>query len=99
MSSFLKETKLGENFPQLAEIGPVSHMMSKSFPLHQYMLDTFLESVSRGEVKETSIKIVTTKAIYESRMEDLLTPPKVEAKFPLVNFQELVYPRIMSPVL
>ena len=29
----------------------------------------------------------------------MLTPPKVEAKFPLVNFQELVYPRIMNPVL
>ena len=26
-------------------------------------------------------------------------PPKVEAKFPLVNFQELVYPRIMNAVL
>ena len=29
----------------------------------------------------------------------MLTPPKVEAKFPLVNFQELVYPRILNPVL
>ena len=26
-------------------------------------------------------------------------PPRVEAKFPLVNFQELVYPRIMNTVL
>ena len=32
-------------------------------------------------------------------MEDMLTPPKVEAKFPSVNFQELVYPRIMNKVL
>ena len=65
LGSFLKETKLGENFPQLAEISPVSHMMSKSFPLHQYMFDTFLEAVSHGEGKETSIKIVTTKAIHK----------------------------------
>ena len=28
-----------------------------------------------------------------------LTPPKVELKFPLVNFQELVYPRIKHAVL
>ena len=32
-------------------------------------------------------------------MEDMLTPPKAENKFPLVNFQELVYPRIKHPVL
>ena len=73
--------------------------MSARFPLHQYMLDTFLEAVGRDEIKETNIKTVTTKEIYAARMEDMLTPPKVEAKFPLVNFQELVYPRILNPVL
>ena len=83
----------------MAEIGPVSHMISRRFPLHQYMLDVFLEAVGRGEVKESNIKTVTTKDIYQLRMEDLLTPPKIDAKFPLVNFQELVYPRISNPVL
>ena len=34
-----------------------------------------------------------------ARMDDMLTPPKVELKFPLVNFQELVYPRIKHAVL
>ena len=77
----------------------MSHTMSKNFPLHQYMLDLFLEAVSRGEIKKTNVKTVTTKEIYLTRMEDILTPPKVEAKFPLVNFQELVYPRIGNAVL
>ena len=32
-------------------------------------------------------------------MTDLLVPPKVEIKFPQVNFKELVYPRLQSKVL
>ena len=45
------------------------------------------------------LKAVTTKAIYTSRMTDLLIPPKVELKFPQVNFKQLVYPRIQNKVL
>ena len=45
------------------------------------------------------LKTVTTKEIYISRMTDLLVPPKVENKFPQVNFKELVYPRLQSKVL
>ena len=99
LGSFLSDTGWGENFPELAEVGPASRVMSARFPLHQYMLDTFLEAVGREEIKETNIKTVTTKEIYAARMEDMLMPPKVEAKFPLVNYQELVYPRILNPVL
>ena len=73
--------------------------MSKSFPLHQYMLDTFLEAVGQSEVMVANVKIITTKELYLSRMEDLLMPRKVEAKFSLINFQELVYPRIANAVL
>ena len=32
-------------------------------------------------------------------MTDLLVPPKVELKFPQVNFTELVYPRLEHKVL
>ena len=32
-------------------------------------------------------------------MADLLVSPKVESKFPDINFKELVYPRIHSKVL
>ena len=45
------------------------------------------------------MKEVTTKAMYMARIEDLLSPPKVERKFPPVNFEEVVYPRISKPVL
>ena len=95
----LRDTGWGEDFPQLADIGPVSHTMSGDFPLHRYMLDTFFEAVGRGEVKNNNLKGVTTRAVYKSRMSSILTPPKVELKYPLTNFQETVYPRLKNPVL
>ena len=64
--------------------------MSKRFPLHQHMMDTFMESLGRGEIKNSNVRIVTTREIYKSRMSSLLTQPKVEAKFPLVKFSVLV---------
>ena len=79
---------MGENFPDIAEIGPVTLVMSKNFPMHQYMLDCFLEAVGRGEIKENNVGTVTSKEIYRSRIEDLLSHPKVEEHFPVVNFQE-----------
>ena len=63
MGSFLQDTGLGASFPQLAEVGPVSHIMSKMFPLHHYMLDTFLESVARGEIKNGNLSEVTIREI------------------------------------
>ena len=63
MGSFLQDTGLGTNFTQLAEVGPVSHTMSKRIPLHQYMLDTFLESVARGEIKNGNLSEVTIREI------------------------------------
>jgi hypothetical protein len=63
------------------------------------LLDTFLEAVGRGEVKRSNMKAVTTKAIYTSRMKDLLIPPKAKLKFPQVNFKEIVYPRLRNQVL
>ena len=159
LGGFLRETGYDDNFPELADIGPVILTMPRAFPLHQHMRDTFLEAVGRKEVEKTNgpvvdsalqdellragqqaaqlagrddewnqqqvaalgnndeqsnqddrpatqgrrrellLKTVTTKAIYISRMTDLLSPPKVEEKFPEVNFPVLVYPRIQSKVL
>ena len=99
LGGFLRETNWGVNFPQLSDLGPVSHSLSRNFPIHQYMFDTFIEAIGRGEIKENNVKSITTKEIYVARMDDLLNPPKVEMKFPLVNFQELVYPRIKHAVL
>jgi hypothetical protein len=56
------------------------------------------DAVNRA-VAEAIMKSVTTKAIYTSRMQDLLVPPKVELRFPQVNFKELVYPRLQNKVL
>ena len=99
LGGFLRDTGFDDNFPELADLGPVSLTMSSSFPLHKYMLDTFLEAVSRGEVKRNNLKTVTTKAIYTSRMNDLLVPPKAELKFPQADFTELVYPRLQNRAL
>ena len=150
LGEFVRDTGYDDNFPELAELGPVSHTMSRSFPLHQHMLDTFQEAVGRREVMRDNgpvvvpalhnailragrqaaqmagrgdawdqqqnavqgdrlapvippprkiLKPVTTKAIYSSRMTDLLLPPKVELKFPQINFKELVYPRLQNKVL
>ena len=59
-----QESGFDENFPELADLGPVSHTMSRIFPLHQLMLDTFLEAVRRGEITRSNLKALTTKAIY-----------------------------------
>ena len=72
LGGFLSNTGLGENFPELADLGPVSHTMSKNYPLHQYMHDTFVEAISRGEVKKDKLKGATTKGTYKSRTADLL---------------------------
>ena len=149
LGEFVRETGLDDNFPELADLGPVSHTMQGAFPLHQYMVDIFLEGVDRREVKkdngpvvaapgqhdavlragrqaaqmagrqdawdqqqqqnaaqdvgrvevkENLLQIVTTKGIYTSRMKDLLVPPKVESRFPQVNFK-LVYSRMNHMVL
>jgi hypothetical protein len=59
--------------------------VGRNFPLHEYMLDTFLEAVGRVEVKRSNGKNVTTKGIYSSRMCDLLLPSKVELKSIFMN--------------
>ena len=75
------------SYKTIRPVGGV-HTQSRNFPIHQYMLDTFLEAVVRGEVTRSNLKAVTTKSIYKSRMKDLLMPPKVEMKYPLTNFQD-----------
>jgi hypothetical protein len=59
--------------------------------------NTLNDAVNRA-VAEAIMKSVTTKAIYTSRMQDLLVPPKVELRFPQVIFKELVYPRLQNKV-
>ena len=67
---------LREDFPELAELGPVSHMLQNKFPLHGQMLETLEEALMRQEVMMNNLSAVKTKYIYLSRMEDQATPPK-----------------------
>jgi hypothetical protein len=64
------------------------------------MVDTFVEAVGRGEVKNRKLKGVTTiYKIYKSRMSSIGTPPRVQQINPLVNFPNIVYPRVAPAVL
>jgi hypothetical protein len=60
LGEFLRNTGYDDNFPELADMGPVSHTMIRMFPLHQHMLDTFIEAVGRREVKKASDPAVLT---------------------------------------
>ena len=73
--------------------------MSPRFPLHQYLLDRLEYGIASQEFLKNNLSTVTTKSIYRSKLENITTPPKVEKKFPSVNFKELVYPRLTNPVL
>ena len=94
LGAFLKD-----DFPELVDLGPVRHVMSPRFPLHQYMLETLEYGMASQEFQKNNLSTVTTKSIYRSRLENTATPPKVEKKFPNVDFQDLVYPRLTNPVL
>ena len=65
LGAFWRETGFDDNFPELAEVGPVSLVMSRSFPLHQYMLNTFLEAVGRGEVRRNDGPVANTVLRHE----------------------------------
>ena len=57
---FLRDKGLGENFLELYDLGPVSQAMLARFPLHQYMLDNFLEALCRGEVRRNNDPVATS---------------------------------------
>ena len=99
LGGFLRDTGCGLSFPELDQLGPVCHYHIAKFPLHKYMLENLEYGIMSGEVDIISMKTITTKSIYMARMEQILTSPKVEEKFPAVDFVELVYPRLNNPVL
>ena len=53
----------------------------------------------RQEVKKYNLGATKTKSIYMSRMEDMASPPKIEARHPHIDFIDVVYPRLSHPVL
>ena len=90
---------LQEPFPDLMNLGPVCQALIPRFPLHKAMFEALQEGLLRNEYDPTALETATSKMIYLSRAVDIISPPKVEEKYPWVNFQELVYPRLSNTVL
>ena len=54
---FLRDIGLGENFPELYDICPVSQTISGRY---QFMHETFFEAVSSGKVGRLNEPVATT---------------------------------------
>ena len=63
------------------------------------MCELLEEGLTRGEYDPEKPECATTKAIYMSRAQDVMLPPKVEDKFPDLDFVNLVYPRLTYRIL
>ena len=87
---------LQDIFPQLESS---CQALLPRFPLHKAMLEALQEGLLREKFDPDKLELVTTSNIYKGRAADVIPAPKVEAKHPGVNFQELVYPRIGYGIL
>ena len=87
---------LQENFPLLNVCRPV---LLPRFALHKAMLEVLEEGLIRREYDPQELEAATSKKIYESRVADIIPPPKVEEKYPSINFRSLVYPRLGYTIL
>ena len=58
-----------DNFPELAAQGPVSHTMQGASPLHQHMLNIFLEGVDRREVKKDNGPVAADPAQHDAVLQ------------------------------
>ena len=68
----------------------------QQFPLHSAILEVLEEG---EEFHPRKLGEATTKSIYRSRTNDILPPPKVQEKYPNVDYQQLVYPRLSYKIL
>ena len=78
---------------------PVCQALLPRFPLHLAMLEVLQEGLMRQEYDPEKLTSVTTKLIYTGRIKDVLPPPKVQEKYPGVDFLGLVYPRLTYQIL
>ena len=90
---------LGEPFPRMIEEGQVDRGQLVQYPLHSAILEVLEEGFLREEYKPGKLQEATAKLIYKSRTADVILPPKVETKFPLVDYKNLVYPRLSYKIL
>ena len=90
---------LDEPFPELKEQGPVVVTMQPRFPLQKAMLLPLQEGMMRQEYDPSKLDQVTTKSIYEGRAAYIITPQKIQEKFPGIDFPGLVFPRLNYQIL
>ena len=83
----------------MKEEGQVNRGQLVQYPLHSAILEVLEEGFLREEYKPGKLQEATTKLIYKSRTADVILPPKVETKFPIVDYKNLVYPRLSYKIL
>ena len=87
---------LQDTFPQLVACCP---SLLPRFPLHKAMLEALEEGLLREEYDPKDLESASSKKIYQSRAADVIPPPKVEDKYPHVDFRGLVFPRLRYNIL
>ena len=90
---------LDEPFPDLKEQGPSVTTLQPRFPLHQAMLLPLQEGLMRQEYDPGKLQEVTTKSIYEGRAAFVIPPPKIQEKHHMIDFPDLVFPRLNYQIL
>ena len=63
------------------------------------MLEVLEEGLARQEYEPGKLECTTTKAIYKSHAQDVFLSPKIEEKYPDVDFLCVVYPRLNFRIL
>ena len=90
---------LKDVFARLASSGPICPGLLPRFPLHQAMAEVLQEGLMRNKYDPKEPQKAATKIIYSGRIADVVPPPKVEEKFPGVDFKDLIYPRLADKIL
>ena len=88
-----------EHFPFLENLDPVFQSLPPGFPIHKAILEALEEGIVREEYDPADLKKTCLKLIYKKRAEDILPPPKVETKFPNIDYAACVYPRLANNIL
>ena len=90
---------LEDEFPDLGEVGPKCLTLTSQYPLHKAMLEALQEGLPREEYNPAEMHLASVKNIYKSRSLDIIPGPKIEAKYPTVNFKVLFYPLLAYSIL
>ena len=89
-------SSLEEAFPHLSTPLPA---LPPNLPLHRAMLEALEEGLLRNEFDPKKLESTSSRTLYKSRAADVIPIPKVETKYPGVDFHDLVYPRLRHSIL